>query len=159
MLSSFIRRELALRADIYVPDEQKFGDKITYPTFNYEGKMYDICFSKIAPLAISCVLWYQGETNTAPAEAKIYGKQLEVLIHSWREELRDYNLPFAIVQIHDFYPRLSEEWKKVQAEQARIVSKTPNTHLIVSRDISETTEIHPQNKSALAKRAYTEIYE
>ena len=86
-------------------------------------------------------------------------KQLEVLIHSWREELRDYNLPFAVVQIHDFYPRVTDEWKTVQAEQARIASKIPNTHLVVSRDICETTEIHPKNKSLLAKRAYTAIYE
>ena len=159
MLSSFIRRELAVRADIYVPDEQKFRDKIEYPTFNYEGKMHDICFSKIAPFAVSAVVWYQGETNTSSAEAKIYGKQLEVLIHSWREELRDYSLPFAVVQIHDFPPRLTDEWKMVQSEQARIASITPNTSLVVSRDICETTEIHPKNKTLLAKRAYTALYE
>ena len=159
MLSSFLRRELAMRPDIYIPDEQKFRDKIEYPTFNYEGKMYDICFSKIAPFAVSSVLWYQGETNTASAEAKIYGKQLEVLIHSWREDLRDFYLPFAIVQIHDFPPRLTDEWRTVQAEQARIASEMPNTCLVVSRDICETTEIHPKNKTLLAKRAYTAIYE
>lgn len=159
MLSSFLRRELAMRADLYVPDEQKFRDKFEYPTFNYEGKMYDICFSKIAPIAVSAVLWYQGETNTSSAEAKIYGKQLEVLIHSWREELRDFDLPFAVVQIHDFPPRLTEEWKTVQAEQARVSSEMPNTSLVVSRDICETTEIHPKNKSLLAKRAYCAIYE
>ena len=159
MLSSFLRRELAMRADIYVPDEQKFEDKVKYPTFNYEGKMYDICFSKIAPLAVSAVLWYQGETNVSCAEAKIYGKQLEVLIHSWREELRDFYLPFAVVQIHDFIYRFTDEWKTVQAEQARVASEMPNTSLVVSRDICETTEIHPKNKSPLAKRAYCAIYE
>ena len=159
MLSSFLRRELAMRADIYVPDEQKFEDKVKYPTFNYEGKMHDICFSKIAPIAISAVLWYQGETNVSSAEANIYGKQLEVLIHSWREELRDYSLPFAVVQIHDFIYRLTDEWKTVQAEQARVAMEMPNTSLVVSRDICETTEIHPINKSLLAKRAYRAIYE
>jgi sialate O-acetylesterase len=158
MLSSFLRRELAVRADIYVPDEQKFRDKIEYPTFNYEGKMHEVCFSKIAPFAVSAVVWYQGETNTASAEAKIYGRQLEVLIHSWREELRDYALPFAIVQIHDYTPRLSEEWKRVQSEQARVALRVPNASLVVSRDICETTEIHPKNKTLLAKRAYTAIY-
>ena len=158
MLSSFLRRELAMRADIYVPDEKKFRDKVEYPLFNYEGKMHDICFSKIAPFAASSVLWYQGETNTSPCEADLYGRQLEVLVHSWREELRDYVLPFAVVQIHDYTPRLSEEWKKVQSEQARIAQKIPAVPLIISRDICETTEIHPKNKSLLAKRAYEALY-
>lgn len=158
MLSSFIRRDLAMRADIYVPDENKFMDKMKYPLFNYEGKMHEVCFSKIAPFAVSSVVWYQGESNTSAAESKIYGKQLEVLIHSWREELRDYRLPFAIVQIHDYTPRLSDEWETVQKEQARIAEKVYNASLIVSRDICETTEIHPKNKTLLAKRAYTAIY-
>lgn len=158
MLSSFLRRDLAMRADIYVPDEKKFRDKMEYPLFNYEGKMYEVCFSKIAPFAVSSVVWYQGESNTSPAEADLYGRQLEVLIHSWREELRSYDLPFAVVQIHDFTPRLSDEWKKVQSEQARIAKKVPGTHLVVSRDICETTEIHPKNKTLLAKRAYDALY-
>ena len=159
MLSSFMRRELAMRADVYVPDEKKFRDKMEYPLFNYEGKMHEVCFSKIAPFAVSSVLWYQGESNTSPAEAELYGRQLEVLIHSWREELRDYKLPFAIVQIHDFTPRLSSEWRMVQAEQERIASKVNDTCLVVSKDICETTEIHPKNKSDLAKRAYVALYE
>ena len=159
MLSSFMRRELAMRADIYVPDEQKFRDKFEYPLFNYEGKMYEVCFSKIAPFAVSAVLWYQGETNNSSAEAKVYGKQLEALIHSWREELRDYELPFAVVQIHDYTPRLNDEWKAVQEAQALVASKVPNACLVVSRDICETTEIHPKNKTALAKRTYSEIYD
>ena len=147
-----------MRADLYVPDEKKFMDKVKYPTFNYEGKAFEISFSKIAPFAVSAVLWYQGETNTSYEESRLYARQLEVLIHSWREELRDVLLPFAVVQIHDFTPRLSDEWRTVQAAQAQVTSQMPNTYLVVSRDVCETTEIHPKNKMLLAKRAFAEIY-
>ena len=148
-----------MRADIFVPDEQKYTDKVRYPAFNYEGKMYEICFSKIAPFAFSAVVWYQGESNTSEAESKIYGKQLEILIHSWREDLRDYSLPFSVVQIHELIPRLTEEWKRIQSEQKRVAARVPNTHLVVSRDVCETDVIHPKNKSRLAKRVYSSIYE
>lgn len=158
MLSSFLRRDLAMRADLFVPDELKFEDKFKYPLFNYEGKMHEVCFSKIAPIAVSAVLWYQGETNTSYDDSVVYGKQLKALIYSWREELRDYDLPFAVVQIHDYENRLTEEWRRVQSEQAAVTEEMKNTYLVVSRDICETSEIHPKNKTALAKRAYAALF-
>jgi len=160
MIQSFIRRDLAMRPDIFVPDEKKYVDKIDYPEYNYEGKMYDVCFSQVKPMAVNKVVWYQGETNTGVNEHALYGKMLEVLIHSWREDLRDYNLPFAVIQIHDYFPRREDdEWKSVQRQQAEVASKTANAYLIESRDVSPNDVIHPQNKTALANKIYKALYE
>ena len=160
MIQSWIRRDLAMRPDIFVPDEKKYIDKIDYPEYNYEGKMYELCFSKVKPFAVNNVVWYQGETNTGVNEHALYGKMLEVFIYSWREELRDYMLPFAVIQIHDYFPRREDdEWKSVQKQQADVVARVDGAVLVESRDVSPNDVIHPTDKIPLANKIYKALYE
>ena len=86
----------------------------------------------------------------------MYSKYLQVLAESWRKDLRDDKLPFFIIQIADLDGQ-GEGWKVLQNAQAEAASLIPNAKLIISRDISETTTIHPVNKLPLSERNFHAI--
>ena len=103
------------------------------------------------------MIWYQGESNYRGDDStpEIYGGLLSLMIDTWRKDFNDPDLPFLIVQIHDFLPRVNEEgsgWKTIQATQQSICNTVKNTHLVKSADISETDDIHPVSKHPLALR-------
>jgi sialate O-acetylesterase len=108
--------------------------------------------SPLFPYSLSGVIWYQGESDTTVAEAKIYKDELECLIDTVRKEDKDEKLPFVIVQIADFDLRRDDGWYGVQAAQAKAAAEIPDCALAVCRDVCESNEIHPPTKSKLAER-------
>ncbi len=93
-----------------------------------------------------------GESNCGEEEASFYDRYLTTLIASWREGFADVSLPFVVVQIADFDGRDFPAWHEIQARQQLVCETVPHCRLAVSRDISETDNIHPPTKPLLSLR-------
>ena len=134
--------------------------------------LYNGMIAPIAGYAMRGVVWYQGETNTAYGEH--YHRVLGALITSWREawhqgdpstgsgpapstgsgrglstgSRRDF--PFLVVQL----PNLKNQrfWPITRAAQARVARELPNVGLAVTIDVGESNDIHPKEKTTVAKR-------
>jgi sialate O-acetylesterase len=162
IIQSWIAEEIISRPEYYLPEEQcsfnkNHGEYALYSQWNQNGLLYKATFRPIVPYGVGNVIWYQGCSNTGLIEAReMYSKYLQVLAESWRKDLRDDKLPFIIIQIADLDGQ-GEGWKVLQNAQAEAASLIPNAKLIISRDISETTTIHPVNKLPLSERIFHAI--
>lgn len=144
------------RIGIDISVEEKFLDHTheTYGAWNGDGYLYEKKLARIMPLSLSGVVWYQGESDASVSEGLVYERELCEMIRIWREDFRDEALGFAIVQLADTQERiaLGEGWRLIQKAQERISEHCPYTYTVVSRDICETDDIHPQTKTTLASR-------
>jgi sialate O-acetylesterase len=103
----------------------------------------------IAPFvgfAIRGVLWYQGESITAPRE--LFPLWNETLIRDWRalwgRELPFYFCQLAALENASNSPQV-REW---QTEALKL----PNTAMAVTIDIGDPKNVHPKNKAPLGNR-------
>lgn len=109
-----------------------------------------VCFNgMIAPVvgfAIRGVLWYQGESITAPRE--LFPRWNERLITGWRK-LWNRDLPFYFVQLAALENNSnSPQVREWQAEALKV----PNTAMAVTIDIGDQKDVHPHNKAPLGER-------
>lgn len=154
VIESWLPQGTLDKLGICIPAQKKFKDHTNpeYTAWNQDGSLYEFQLSQIAPFQVSAVVWYQGESDASPAEAKVYEKELAELIRIWREAFQDKNLFFAVVQIADCLSRAGEAWSGVQEAQQNIQHRLCNVKTIISRDICEADDIHPKTKMKLAER-------
>ena len=136
-------------------DEDKFIDHFEPPFAAWnekEGTLYGFALGQVLPYAISGVIWYQGESDTTVAEAKVYKNERADLITLWREDFKDKELPFVVVQIADYNPRPDDGWKMIQEAQWDVQFMLPKVKTVISKDVCETDNIHPPTKHKLAER-------
>ena len=122
-----------------------------FSTWNMDGFLYDAMITQIKPYNVSAFVWYQGESDTSFDEAAVYDKELTAFIGVMREDFCDNNLPFVVVQITDF-DFCRSGWPFLQEAQSRVAQTVPNVKLVISRDVCVSNDIHPGDKSILAKR-------
>lgn len=130
-----------------------------YTAWNRDGLLYHFAIEPILPYSLSCVIWYQGESNTSEAEGEVYGRLLRELIEQRRRDFADSELFFAVVQIADLEKRADAAWRAVQAAQARVETEMADVRTVVSRDVCERNDIHPPTKKALSDRICDAILE
>ena len=138
-----------------VPAEDKHVDHTVeaFAAWNEkEGTLYNFALGQVLPFAISGVIWYQGESDTTVAEARVYKNELADLITLWREDFNDKELPFVVVQIADYDPRPDDGWKMIQQAQWDVQFMLPNVKTVISKDVCEKDNIHPPTKHKLAER-------
>lgn len=113
--------------------------------------LYHTMFSKILGLPYKAVLWYQGEEDAKYAEC--YDKLLQKLLDNWREELKDQEIPFFIIQLPDYNDdKCPGNWAIIRNAQEKIVDNNEHTQLICGLGCGEEFNIHPVEKSELGKR-------
>ena len=110
--------------------------------------VYNAMVAPLTPFRIAGALWYQGETNTANAET--YTRLFSAMIGAWREAW-GYEFPFYFAQIAPFTYG-PDAGVKVRDAQRRTLAAVPNTGMIVTSDIGDTTDIHPRNKQDVGLR-------
>lgn len=152
-IQTWLPLEALAAPELNVPDPLRHWDHFV-PSFvwNRTSVLYNYMLATFAPYSVGNVVWYQGESNTTPAEAAVYGRFLELLVGHWRGLFRDEKLPFEIIEIADFDPRDDEGWHAVQAAQRAAAAKIDGATLIRSCDVCESNEIHPPTKSRLCVR-------
>ena len=154
VIQSWMPKGAQEKLGISIPPEELFETHNieAFKIWNYDGALYDYAFSQVVPFSFSGVVWYQGESNSSPAEAKVHELQLEELINVWRADLMDESLPFIIVQIANYSARDDEAWHMIQEAQMRVGNNMSNTKTVVSADVCEDHTVHPKTKTILSKR-------
>lgn len=139
---------------INIPVEEKHIDHTykQYESWNYDAALYNFGISQVKPYTLLGIVWYQGESDTSEAEARVYLDELCALIDVWRKDFLNEKLPFVIVQIADFLPRNDLGWTLVQKAQEEIQDVLPYVKTVISADVCENDDIHPKSKDMLAKR-------
>lgn len=130
------------------------------PTVLYNGMI-----APLIPFQIRGVIWYQGEANVG--RAKQYSRLFPRLIKGWRKQWNEGKFPFYFVQIAPFpYGKRGRGNGTAGAVLRNAQSKAlalPNTGMVVTMDIGDTTIIHPPNKEAVGRRlslwALSHLYE
>ncbi|MEN8229697.1 MAG: sialate O-acetylesterase [Bacteroidota bacterium] len=115
---------------------------------NEMGSVYNAMIAPLTPFTIKGVIWYQGETNRF--NHFIYKKLFTSLIEDWREAWND-NFPFYFVQLAPYSWKTPQAWVRVQEAQLQCLS-LPGTGMVVTNDIGNTQNIHPDNKEQVGER-------
>jgi sialate O-acetylesterase len=115
------------------------------PTGVYNAMIYPL-----RKYNIKGILWYQGESNTEyPYD---YTEIFKAVIEDWRNTWKSEELPFLYVQLTNFEdPRDGNRWCHLRERQRRVL-EVPNTGMVVTIDVGEYNELHPQNKKAVGER-------
>ena len=144
--------------DLKGPWKYKLGatsDPIQPKTF-IQWQPVGLFNGEIAPLLnyrIKGVIWYQGEANTRKPSA--YQKLFPAMVADWRKRWGEGNFPFLYVQLASFMTPKDQpsesSWAELRESQLKCLS-VPNTAMVVTTDIGEAADIHPQNKLDVGKR-------
>lgn len=117
-----------------------------------------IANAMIAPLGrygFRGALWYQGESNSSPQEAKAYEGQMRALMADWRERFGP-DLAFLIVQLANYgavpVAPVESGWAQVREGQRRAARADARAALAVAIDVGEPYELHPANKQEVGRR-------
>lgn len=159
VIQSWMSKKQAGRAEFSVPIHERHMDYTLpegewYRAWSLDGALHDAMFLKIVPYSFSAVIWYQGESNTSIAEGKIYLKMLQAMVKEWREELMDEKLFFVVVVIADYIDEAGEGWSAVQDAQLHAEKTIERVLSVDSRDVSDSSTIHPTDKLLLSQRIF-----
>ncbi|MGH2643802.1 MAG: sialate O-acetylesterase, partial [Chitinophagaceae bacterium] len=126
------------------------------PTVLYNGMI-----APIIPFAMRGVIWYQGESNVGRAAQ--YAQLFPAMIHDWRNRWHEGEFPFYFIQIAPF-PYGGNGMQAAALRDAQRQSlQVPNTGMVVTLDIGDTTNIHPANKEEVGRRlslwAFNKLYD
>ncbi|MGB0578467.1 MAG: sialate O-acetylesterase, partial [Limisphaerales bacterium] len=116
------------------------------------ANLFNGVLNPIIGYGIRGTIWYQGERNSkaGTAAAKAYRPLMANMITSWREEWRQGDFPFLVVQLPTF-ARGGAGWALVQESQAAAVGDVSNAACIDIRDQPDDG-LHPKNKRPIGER-------
>ncbi len=114
-------------------------------SFLHNANIYPIRHTTIAG-----VIWYQGCSNVSSCGT--YYTMLNHLVKSWRQEFRNPEMPFYIVEIAPHtYGGINGA--RLREAQARVAARTANCELVVTNDQNQIPgDIHPPKKWDVAHR-------
>ena len=117
------------------------------------GMLYNAMIHPFLTLAITGIIWYQGEDNVLHASE--YRGFFPALITSWRTAWKRDDLPFLFVQLSSFRPRVDQpgpsSWAELRDAQNAALH-LPDTGMAVTLDLGEAENIHYINKKPAGLR-------
>ncbi len=116
-----------------------------------EAGTYQAMIHPLVPFALQGFIWYQGESNNG--EGMLYTTKMQALIAGWRKQFRAADAPFLFVQLAPYHygdNRNSDLPGIWRAQQEAL--KIPHTGMAVINDIGNVKDIHPDQKSEVARR-------
>ena len=122
------------------------------------GALYNAMIYPLRKFTIKGVIWYQGESNGRIPHS--YYTLSQEHIKSWRRIGAQNNpqlgdMPFFTVQIAPYKTTVdglaSDAWAYIRDAQLKTLS-LPNTGLVVTTDLGEYADIHPQDKRPVGER-------
>ena len=121
-----------------------------HPNLLFNGML-----SPILPYSFKGAIWYQGENNVLFASQ--YRQVLPELIKDWRKNFSNGDFPFYLVQLPNMNSINSNsqhggsDWADLRESQTSAL-KIPNTGMVVTIDLGDSTNVHPKDKTELARR-------
>lgn len=118
------------------------------------GGLYNAMIAPLQRFALKGVVWYQGESNASAFQQ--YGSLMKALINDWRNTFNQSGLPFLLVQLPSFMEpadtvQLRSEWAGLRQQQLNLRS-IAQTAMVVTIDLGEWNDIHPENKADVGMR-------
>lgn len=117
------------------------------------GQLARCMVSRIVPMALTGILFYQGESDVE--RAADYGDMLITLVRRWRTLFRDADLPFYNVQLPmytDAGAADDHSWAVLRHQQELAWRTLRNSHLAVMIDGGEYANLHPVDKTTPGQR-------
>ncbi|QDV09774.1 Beta-glucuronidase [Planctomycetes bacterium Poly30] len=113
------------------------------------ASLYNAMIHPLVPFGIQGAIWYQGEANaTAPRR---YEPLFRAMIEGWRSAWKQPAFPFYYAQIAPFLYWPGSDSTGVREAQRRTLDH-PNVGMVVTSDIGNLHDIHPQNKQDVGLR-------
>ena len=104
----------------------------------------------LTPFAIQGFIWYQGENTSLLAAYQI---RLPGMIRDWREAWKLGDFPFLLVQLPPFSNvSPASDWAAVREAQTLPTTVLPRVGIVVTTDVGEETDIHPNRKQPVGER-------
>ena len=140
--ADYLAKNPKVAAAVNKSKNKKWGKKVS---FLHNANIYPIRHATIAG-----VIWYQGCSNVSNAGS--YQNFLSHLIKSWREEFRNPEMPFYIVEIAPHtYGGINGA--RLREAQARVAARTTNCEIVITNDQNQIPgDIHPPKKVDVAHR-------
>jgi len=125
--------------------------------------LYNGMISPLTNLVIKGFTWYQGENNQQDSPASGYTLLNAALIGGWRTKFKQPDLPFYYVQLTPFAQDYNTTTPPggdttlnylgfFREAQANIRSAVAGTGMVVTMDVGEQANHHPQNKEPVGER-------
>ncbi len=112
--------------------------------------LFNGMIAPLTPYSIKGAIWYQGESDSDPATAPIYGRSFSTMIGDWRSHWQQGDFPFLFVQISS-YKSDGDHWGVVRDQQRRTLA-VRNTAMAVSLDVGTPDNVHPPDKQTVGAR-------
>ncbi|HWZ51037.1 MAG TPA: sialate O-acetylesterase [Granulicella sp.] len=112
--------------------------------------LFNGMIAPLTPYSIKGVIWYQGETNSAPERAPLYEKLFAAMIAGWRSSWQQGQFPFLFAQISSFNSP-GESWGLLRDQQRRTLS-VAGTAMAVTLDVGDPGNVHPSDKQTVGAR-------
>lgn len=132
-------------------------DLAYYASRDYSGeqeqrkpsRLYNAMIHPLLKMAITGVIWYQGEANRN--DALHYRKLFPAMINDWRRGFNQGNFPFYYVQIAPY--NYDEPMVGALVREAQLMAlEAPGTGMVVTTDIGNPDDIHPVKKQEVGRR-------
>jgi sialate O-acetylesterase len=119
-----------------------------------QAKLYNGMIAPLIPYAIKGAIWYQGESNAG--RAQLYQTGFPLMIQNWREDWKQGDFPFLLVQLAP-YMAISKDptdtdWARLREAQLMTTQKVKNTAMAVITDVGDEKDIHPKRKEPVGHR-------
>lgn len=118
-----------------------------------KSDLYNGMIHPLLPFALRGAIWYQGESNAGQAHR--YRTLFPAMIKNWRDDFKQGDFPFLLVQLAP-YQAISPEpqessWAELREAQL-LATRLPNVGMAVITDIGNEKDIHPKPKQPVGER-------
>lgn len=144
-------------AELWTSRKAMEADPALKPLINGESsRLYNGMIAPLIPYAMRGVIWYQGESNVPRAQQ--YGTLFPAMIADWRAHWGQGDFPFGFVQLAPFdYVKVNlaaspEDCAELREAQSMTLNSVPNTGMVVTMDITDPKDLHPNNKQEVGRR-------
>ncbi len=111
--------------------------------------LYNGMIHPILGYGIRGAIWYQGEANVGRAAQ--YGIVFPEMIKDWRANFNSGDFPFYFVQIAPYNYNAPEAAAELRESQDK-AQQLKKTGMVVTMDVGNPGDIHPQDKTTVGKR-------
>ncbi len=93
---------------------------------------------------VAGILWYQGESDTAPQAAPAYTEKMRRFVEALRQDLGQPDLPFILAQIGIYYnqPTYEVSWDSIRWQQLGLEKEIKNLAVASTMDCGLSDWIH-----------------
>ncbi|MDO8929038.1 MAG: sialate O-acetylesterase [Bacteroidota bacterium] len=109
--------------------------------------IYEAGIQTLAGLAVSGVIWYQGESNAHNAEH--YRNAFPALVQSWRKTSNNSEMPFYFAQLSSLN---RPSWPYFRDVQRQLSLSVPYSGMVVTSDLGDSLDVHPKRKREVGER-------